>query len=128
MAANDAMGKGWAGPVAAVDGATTVVVDAGGATVDPTGGELSLSLGIEVHAGSATTGATTMTHPDLMITSPTLLVSIHRQRMCRDQPGWNSIDSMIGAVSAMTSSKRSSVATTVMASVLTGIPAGRSMR
>ena len=42
--------------------------------------------------------------------------------------GWNSIDSMIGAVSAMTSSKRSSGATTVIASVSTDIPSGRSTR
>ena len=44
------------------------------------------------------------------------------------QPGWNSIDSMIGAVSSMTSSKRSSGATTVIASVSTDMPSGRSTR
>lgn len=74
MAANAAVGKGSAGTVAAVDGATTVVVDVGGAAVDPTGGELSLLLGVVVHAASATTRATTMTLPDLVIMSPTFLV------------------------------------------------------
>src|SRR3990172_9857084 len=44
------------------------------------------------------------------------------------QPGWNSIDSMIGAVSWMNSSKRSSGATTVIASVSTDMPLGRSTR
>jgi hypothetical protein len=73
MATNVAVGKGSAGTVAAVDGATTVV-DAGGATVDTTAGELSLWPGVEEHAASATTRATTMTLPDLMVMSPTFPV------------------------------------------------------
>jgi hypothetical protein len=40
--------------------------------------------------------------------------------------GWNSIDSMMGAVSAMTSSKRASGAKTVSANVSTDIPSGTS--
>ena len=109
MAANVATGKG------AVE--MVEVVEEGGATVDPTGGELSLWPGVEEHAASATTSATTMTLPDLKIMSPTLLVSIHRPLMWRRHGAWNSIESMIGAVSAMTRSKRSSGATTVIASV-----------
>lgn len=120
MAANVATGKGAADMVE--------VVDEGGATVDPTGGELSLWPGVEEHAASATTSATMMTLPDLMIVSPTFLVSIHRPRMCRRQPVWNSIESMIGTVSSITSSKRSSGATTVIARVSTDMPSGRSTR
>lgn len=45
-----------------------------------------------------------------------------------DSEGFNSIDSMIDAVSAMYSSKRSSGAVSVIASVWTGIPSGRSTR
>ena len=41
---------------------------------------------------------------------------------------WNSIDSMIGAVSAMNSSKLSAGATTVIARVCTDMPCGRSTR
>jgi len=58
----------------AVDGSTTVV-DAGGATVE-TDGELSPSSGVLVHAASATTRATTMTLPDLIMSPFFLVVDI----------------------------------------------------
>ena len=52
----------------------------------------------------------------------------HLLHVRNHQPGWNSIDSMIGAVSATTASKRSSGATTVIARVSTDMPSGRSTR
>jgi hypothetical protein len=46
----------------------------GGATVESTGVGVSVPLGVEAHAASATTRATTMTHPDLVIMAPTFLI------------------------------------------------------
>jgi hypothetical protein len=127
MAANVAMGKGAAGAVSAVDGATTVD-DAGGATVDPTGGEPSLRPGVEEHAASATARATTMTLPDLMITSSTFLASIHRSLKSRRHGAWNSNESRVGAAASITRSKPWSEAAIAMPRIRADIPSGRSRR
>src|SRR3970282_1295918 len=79
MAANVATGKGAADMVE--------VVDEGGATVAPTGGELSLWPGVEEHAASATTSATTMTLPVLVIMPPFFLVVRFIGRSCVPSAG-----------------------------------------
>ena len=66
-----------------------------------------LRPGVEEHAASATTRATTMALPDLMIVSSAFLASIHRPLMCRRHLVWNSNESRVGAAASNTRWKQS---------------------